>query len=247
MEVTFPVATEYGGVWVHGQPPSSASELGFRAIICIDSKPILPPSLGLPSNLETYRNTVFLQTTHGPNEMFSRWDDPSNHKHGLVPKMMTIGLDEYLALLQHMRTYWKEVETNLMAKVNQLNNMEPVLIYPNVSYYGHGTCTYSAKIGSRLVFQASLESRHVARANGIKVWLEQPTLEGNEDASAGNLKDLEIPCSTLLAMANCEDFCSDLFQKWVNSHSVAAGGNSSSSNQGCGTPGRVQSNDECCR
>ncbi len=106
------------------EEPASAIEVGFWAIICLESKPLLPPSLGLPP-ANSYRNTVFLHRTHSPNEMFNCWDNCSNRLSGSPLCTMTIRLDEYLALHLVVRNEWKEIVLKVTATARQLANTWP--------------------------------------------------------------------------------------------------------------------------
>jgi len=96
------------GIFVHGLP-SSATEPGFRAFICLRTKPsFIPSCLGIkPADLDALYHSVFLQVTRSPNEMFGCWaeDDAEDEGRGadgqtrlrFNRKMLRIRLGKYLA------------------------------------------------------------------------------------------------------------------------------------------------------
>jgi hypothetical protein len=160
--------TEAGGIWIHGEP-SSTVEPGFRAIICLDAKPVvLPTYLGLPTPTgphDSLRHSVFLQRTSNPNEMFGRWAEDeaadaaaaevnSNNANIAAAAAtggganrqqrsrltMRIRLDEYLTLLGLVREEWKLLETGLTSAARQLSGLDqPMPIDPLMAYLGFGT------------------------------------------------------------------------------------------------------------
>ena len=232
------VKTEAGGIWIHGEP-SSTVEPGFRAIICLDAKPVvLPTYLGLPTPTgphDSLRHSVFLQRTSNPNEMFGRWAEDeaadaaaaevnSNNANIAAAAAtggganrqqrsrltMRIRLDEYLTLLGVVREEWKLLETGLTSAARQLSGLDqPMPIDPLMAYLGFGTCIERTRMGPRFVMHAFLESRYAASA-GIRIQLELlPT------SPSQVVQRMEVPFPTLVAMATKSlSSLADLYERW---------------------------------
>ncbi len=159
-------------------------------------------------------------------------------------------------LLRVVRNKWKEIELKLTATGRQLANTDQLVpLAPLVTFFGQGSCLCLAKIGSRLVLRARLESRQAAVSAGITVWLElnaaaeaivvpaiglhslasagadvDPSLPGGSSSSggSGDWKEMEIPFPVLVAMANCEDFWNDMYRKLASNHSLSSPSSSGS-------------------
>jgi hypothetical protein len=231
------VETDVGGIWIHGEP-SSTIEPGFRALICVDAKPVvLPAYLGLPTptatgSQDSLRHSVFLQRTANPNEMFGRWveaeatddaaaaaaeaDDAAaaaTDRRSRSRLTLRIGLDEYLTLLGVVRDEWKQLETGLTSAARQLSDLDqPVSIDPLMQYLGFGTCIDGIRMGPRLVMRSFLESRFAASA-GIRIQLELlPSSPGQV------VQRMEVPFPSLVAMATkSRSSLGDLYERWYNS------------------------------
>ena len=209
------------GIFVHGLP-SSATESGFRAFICLGTNPpFIPSCLGIKpaADLDALYHSVFLQVTRSPNEMFGCWaeDEAKDEGRGadgrtrlrFNRKTLRIRLGEYLALLKLVREEQKTLEARLLATARQLNDQDQLVPYhpPLVSFCGVGTGTFRSDVGNRLFFFAHLESRQAAIAAGIQTRLE--LREG------GQTRVLEIPYGTLLRLATeSHPFLADLLENW---------------------------------
>jgi len=209
------------GIFVHGLP-SSATESGFRAFICLGTNPpFIPSCLGIKpaADLDALYHSVFLQVTRSPNEMFGCWAEDEAEDEGrgadgrtrlrFNRKTLRIRLGEYLALLKLVREEQKTLEARLSATARQLNDQDQPVPYhpPLVSFCGVGTGTFRSDVGNRLFFFAHLESRQAAIAAGIQTRLE--LREG------GQTRVLEIPYGTLLRLATeSHPFLADLLENW---------------------------------
>jgi hypothetical protein len=177
---------------------------------------------------------------------------------------MTIRLDKYLALLGIVRNEWKEIVLKLTATTRQLANTgQLVPLAPLVTFFGPGSCSCLAKIGSRLMLQAWLELLQAAVLAGITIWLQlnavaaaaavpatgphnlasagadrDPSLPGG----SGNWKEMEIPFPVFVAMANCEEFWNDMYRKFASNHSSSSlsSGSSDSCKRMYGSSGGCQ-------
>jgi len=215
-----------GGIFIFGLP-SSATEPGFRAFVCLEAKPAyIPSSLGMvvpPKDQESLFHSVFLQRTKGPNEMFGSYfnDEAEDEGRGadgrtrlrFGRKTLRIRFDEFLSLLELIKEERQHLESRLVATAKQLNDKDqPVTYYhPFVTFCGVGTGTFRSDVGNRLIFHALLESRSpVIAAAGIQTRLELH--EG------GQIRSLEIPFGILAAMAvECSKFLAELYETWFNS------------------------------
>jgi hypothetical protein len=189
---------ESGGIWFNGEP-SSATEPGFRAVICLDARPdIVPADLGLP-RLDSYVKTVFLQRTRGPNEMFGSWleDEAADNA---APKEETLRygrrtlrlqLDDYLDLLECVRENWEALETRLPATVRQLlSRDQPVPLAPLLGYLGYGEVEAYLATHPNFYLTIGLDAR--SQPSGFKFRIE---LAGDPQQC------MEIPASTLKTIA----------------------------------------------
>jgi len=224
------------GIWWHGEP-GSAVEPGFQAIICLLDRPVnLVPSLGLPL-LDSYRHTVFLQRTDGPNEMFARWcDDEARDEQEAASgdynrRTLRLRLGDYLDLLAKVQEeWWQTLESRLMSRARQLARLDqPVGILNKVRFRGHGIPYFQADITPRLAVKAELDSRSIS---GRRSSNRGGNGDNNGDGSGGcvqiqlevvgekfgPIKKMIIPLSSLTGLVfGCEVFIHDLRQKWLNS------------------------------
>jgi len=163
---------------------STTVERGFRAAICLDKQPIIPANLGLPK-MDSYADAVFLQLAQR-GEMFVRYDDPN-------ARTLQINFKEYIGLLHFFRNEWPALESKLFCQARQMRTTEDAIyINPQLVFHHHGSTEYEAKLGSRLLFKARIDSKDPVH-DRIHVWLE--LLDGGGGGS------IELPFRVLSELA----------------------------------------------
>jgi len=138
-------------VLVHSQP-SSYKQYGFRAILCFDSKPLIPTHLGLPE-LDNYEDKVFLQVA-GENQGFILQSQQAPHHW-----MMEINTTDYIVLLQFINREWNLLTSKLNYQLKMMREgTEPIRISNQLAFYNHGSSYFKTNISSHLVLKAWIES-----------------------------------------------------------------------------------------
>jgi len=164
---------------------STTTARGFRAAICLDKQPNIPSSLGLPK-LDTYADTVFIQLAPR-GEMFLRYDEAN-------APMLQITFKEYIGLLHFFRNEWPALESKLYSQARLMRTTEdPIFINPHLVFHHHGSSEYEAKLGSRLLFKARIDSKDPVH-DRIHVWLEM--LEGGGSLELQPRVMVELACGT---------------------------------------------------
>jgi hypothetical protein len=180
---------------------STTLERGFRAAICLDKQPLIPANLGLPK-MDSYADTVFLQLAQR-GEMFLRYDDPN-------ARTLQINFKEYIGLLHFFRNEWPAIESKLFSQARQMRSTEdPIYINPHLVFHHHGSTEYEAKLGSRLLFKARIDSKDPVH-DRIHVWLEM--LDGGGS--------IELPFRVMAELAcgsNTIHFLATLREKYKGS------------------------------
>jgi hypothetical protein len=130
---------------------STTTERGLRAAICLDQQPTIPATLGLPK-LDLYADAVFIQLAPR-GKMFLRYNDAN-------AQMLQITFKEYIGLLHFFRNEWPALESELHSQARLMRTTEdPNYINPHLVSHHHGSLEYEAKLGSRLLFKARIDSK----------------------------------------------------------------------------------------
>jgi hypothetical protein len=183
---------------------STSVERGFRAAICLDKQPIIPANLGLPK-MDSYTDAVFLQLAQR-GKMFLRYNDPS-------ARTLQINFKEYIGLLHFFHNEWPALESQLFSQARQMRSTEdPIFINPHLVFHHHGSTKYKAKLGSRLLFKARIDSKDPVH-DRIHVWLEMLDNGGSIELPFCVMAELACGRSTIHFLATLREKYKGLSRK----------------------------------